>query len=207
MMNFSAVAKQALQEILKHGHLSQSQKPDLYQALVANVAAVNDYLAVIDFCLQVDGVRGLAFLMVHYAQASIDEVESTVDGWVHPLVRRQRLTLPQSLVLAILRQRFMELEQQFGIGYADTFMSLDELNKQYSIYSKSTGSDLQDEDRLMVLVRQLAEHGMVSIVKDQLLISPLIVHLLNPENLRELLSQYQSLGESVNMEDADESGV
>lgn len=60
-MNFSIFVKQALQEILKYGHLNQAQKPVLYQALLNNVTTVNEYLSVIDFCLQVDGVRGLAF--------------------------------------------------------------------------------------------------------------------------------------------------
>lgn len=130
-MNFSTQTKQALQEILKYGHLNQAQKPVLYQALISNVASVNDYLSVIDFCLQIDGVRGLAFLIVYQNQESDNDVVPMLDSWAHPLVRRQRLTLQQSLVLAILRQRFMELEQQYGIGYADTYMSLDELNKQF----------------------------------------------------------------------------
>ncbi len=206
-MNFSIFVKQALQEILKYGHLNQAQKPVLYQALVNNVTAVNEYLSVIDFCLQVDGVRGLAFLMVYQNPEFMNDVASTPDDWAHPLVRRQRLTLQQSLILAILRQRFMELEQQYGIGYADTFMPLDELNKQFFIYHESSGSESQDEDRVIALVRQLAEHGLVNLVKDQLLISPLIVHLLNPENLSELLKQYQSVGESAMMEGDDESGV
>lgn len=206
-MNFSTQTKQALQEILKYGHLSQAQKPVLYQALVSNVASVNDYLSVIDFRLQIDGVRGLAFLIVYQNQEFDNDVVPMLDGWAHPLVRRQRLTLQQSLVLAILRQRFMELEQQYGIGYADTYMSLNELNKQFFIYHESSGSESQDNERVMTLVRQLAEHGLVAIDKHQLLISPLIVHLLNPENLIELLKQYQSVSESAKTESDDESCI
>lgn len=206
-MNFSITVKQALQEILKFGHLNQAQKPVLYQALVNNVTAVNEYLSVIDFCLQVDGVRGLAFLMVYQNPEFMNDVASTPDDWAHPLVRRQRLTLQQSLILAILRQRFMELEQQYGIGYADTFMPLDELNKQFFIYHKSSGSESQDNERVTILVRQLAEHGLVAIDQNQLLISPLIVHLLNPENLIELLKQYQSVSESAKTESDDESCI
>ncbi len=206
-MNFSTQTKQALQEILKYGHLSQAQKPVLYQALVSNVASVNDYLSVIDFRLQIDGVRGLAFLIVYQNQESDNDAMPMLDGWAHPLVRRQRLTLQQSLVLAILRQRLMELEQQYGIGYADTYMSLDELNKQFFIYHKSSGSESQDNERVTILVRQLAEHGLVAIDQNQLLISPLIVHLLNPENLIELLKQYQSVSESAKTESDDESCI
>ena len=104
--------KAAVQELLKFGLIEAERKPKLYQTLLQQPQDVDRVLEPFDLRMQVDDIRGLAILIV--AESAIGETEG--DEWSHPLVRRQRLTLEQSLMLAILRQQFLAHEQDVGIG-------------------------------------------------------------------------------------------
>ncbi len=131
--------KQSLQELLKFGLLYSDAKPKLYQQASANRTDINRFLAALDLKLVIDDIRGLAFLTVADdlresnadAMAS-DSTDSNAkplgeDEWSHPLVRRQRLNLEQSLLLAILRQIYVNHEQNLGIGNAPAIVNVDEV--------------------------------------------------------------------------------
>ena len=66
---------------------------------------------------------------------------------------------------------------------------MDSLLPQLETYLGATGSDMQERKRLGQLLDNLRGHGMVSEVdaQDCITIRPMIVHLLNPENLQALL--------------------
>jgi hypothetical protein len=66
---------------------------------------------------------------------------------------------------------------------------VDSLLPQLETYLGNTGSDMQERKRLTHLLENLRTHGMVSEVdaQDCITIRPMIVHLLNPENLQTLL--------------------
>jgi hypothetical protein len=115
--------------------------------------------------------------------------ESEQDSWNHPLVRKQRLTLEQSLLIAILRQAFAMHEQEYGVGQSTAKTSIDELLPTFLTYFGDSGSDAKNENRLLQLLDQLKTHGIVSEVdaKQEILIRPLIAHLANPETLSALL--------------------
>ena len=59
------------------------------------------------------------------------------------------------------------------------------------------GSDMQERKRLGQLLENLRTHGMVSEVdaQDCITIRPMIVHLLNPENLQTLLLRLREVAE------------
>ncbi|MDT1028437.1 DUF4194 domain-containing protein, partial [Pseudomonas paraeruginosa] len=63
------------------------------------------------------------------------------DDWSHPLVRRQRLNLEQSLLIAILRQHFIAYEQESGTGASQALVAVDELIPQLQVYLGELGSE------------------------------------------------------------------
>ena len=187
-----AALRRAVQELLKMGLLEQAAKPQLFRQLLTEQARVNALLEPLDLRLRVDDVRGLALVAV--AADFAGEAEDD-DEWTHPLVRRQRLTLEQSLLLAILRREFLQREQEGGIG-RPVQIAVDSLLPQLEIYLGSTGSDMQERKRLAALLEHLRGHGVVSDVdaQERITIRPMIAHLANPENLQALLAHLRALG-------------
>lgn len=187
--------RRALQELLKAGLLEQAAKPQLFRQIASNTARVDALLEPLDLQVRVDDLRGLAYVAVAPGWQADDAPDD--DEWTHPLVRRQRLTLEQSLLLAVLRREFLQREQEGGLGVA-VRLGLDGLLAQLEIYLGATGSDMQDRKRLLELLDKLRAHGVVSEVdaQDQLTIRPMIVHLANPENLQALLAHLRELGQA-----------
>ena len=191
--------RRALQELLRSGLLEQASKPQLFRHIASDTARINRLLEPLDLQVRVDDLRGLAYVAVAPGWQADDAEDG--DEWTHPLVRRQRLTLEQSLLLAVLRREFLQREQEGGLGVA-VQLGLDGLLPQLEIYLGATGSDMQDRKRLLELLDKLRAHGVVSEVdaQDQLTIRPMIVHLANPENLQGLLAHLRGLqqaGEST----------
>src|SRR5690554_2309039 len=100
--------KATVQELLKYGLLEADRKPNLYQVAIIQTSAINRLLEPFDLRLKVDDIRGLAFLVV--SEQMFHDSNDNDDEWTHPLVRRQRLTMEQSLLVAILRQYFIAHE-------------------------------------------------------------------------------------------------
>ncbi|MFW2178321.1 DUF4194 domain-containing protein [Moraxella sp. TY5] len=171
------------------------QKPAIDEAVVMDA---DKYVASPTHAVTTESQHDEATLVLSLQDMA--EAQDTLDDeWTHPLVRRQRLTLEQSLLLAILRQRFVEVEQQQGIGHEQVLADLDELKNQLFVYLPSSGSEAKDDEKIQSLLKQLAEHGVVGKVDEhQVVIRPLIAHLANPENLSRLLLQLRALnGKSV----------
>lgn len=179
--------KIAVQELLKQGFIEESQRRDLFRSVSLQRDAIEQALEPLDLCLRVDTHRGVAFLTV--SKPDIPD-PSDQEGWNHPLVRKQRLTLEQSLLVAILRQSFAMHEQEYGVGQSAAKLSIDELLPIFMTYFGDSGSDSKNENRLLQLLDQLKTHGIVSEVdsKQEILIRPLIAHLANPESLSALLA-------------------
>lgn len=190
------------QELLKYGLLEADRKPNLYQVAVSQTSAIDQILEPLDLRLKIDDIRGLAFLTVS-AQLFTEED----DEWSHPLIRRQRLNMEQSLLIAILRQYFIAHEQEAGLGAGEAVVELDELLPQLQLYLGDTGSDAKDQKRLRNLLENLKNHGIVSEVdaSDQIIIRPIITHLANPENLQNLLQHFRKLAGQA--PDAEESAL
>jgi hypothetical protein len=188
--------RQALQFLLAHGWLESATKPKLFNLIAAQTTLLDALLEPLDLRVVVDDVRGLAFLAVvpDYAGDGTDESEQ--DDWTHPLMKRQRLTLEQSLLLALLRREFLQREQESGTGTA-VRITVDSLLPQLETYLGATGSDMQERKRLGQLLENLRTHGMVTEVdaQDCITIRPMIVHLLNPENLQTLLLRLRAVAE------------
>lgn len=188
--------RRALQHLLAHGWLESAAKPQWFRLIAAQTTLLDALLEPLDLRVVVDDVRGLAFLAVVPDYAGDDTDESEQDDWTHPLMKRQRLTLEQSLLLALLRREFLQREQESGTG-AVVRITVDSLLPQLETYLGATGSDMQERKRLGQLLENLRTHGMVTEVdaQDCITIRPMIVHLLNPENLQTLLLRLREVAE------------
>ena len=186
--------RQALQFLLAQGWIESVAKPKLFGLIAAQTTLLDALLEPLDLRVVVDDVRGLAFLAVVPDYAGDDADESEQDDWTHPLMKRQRLTLEQSLLLAILRREFLQREQEGGLG-VPVQLAIDSLLPQLDIYLGHTGSDMQERKRLLTLLEHLRGHGVVSDVdaQERITLRPMIVHLANPENLQALLARLREL--------------
>lgn len=182
--------KAAVQELLKSGFIGSDRKPAIFAKTMRLRNEINAALEPLDLILKLDEIRGLAILWIaETAAASPDE------EWNHPLVRRQRLTIEQSLLVAILRQFYVIQEQEAGIGVSEINIPLEDLLPQLGGFLGDTGSDAKNEQRLLTLLDQLKPHGIVSEPdkNHEITIRPLIAHLANPETLTTLLVHFRQL--------------
>jgi hypothetical protein len=184
-----ADVKSAAQELLRYGIIESVRKPALYRTVQRQKTQINDVLEPLDLLLQLDEIRGIAFLKVA-GQLFDDE-----DEWSHPLVRRQRLTLEQSLLVAILRQQFIAHEEDAGIGAQGASVHIEDLLPRLQDFLGDPGSDAKEQKRLRNLLEKLKAHGIVSQVdaKDRIIIKPIIAHMANPESLDTLLAHLKEL--------------
>lgn len=194
--------REAVQEMLKYGLLEESQKPNLYRSALADTEEVARILEPLDLAMGIDEVRGLLFVKVR--QTSLEQE----DDWSHLLVRRQRLNLEQSLLIAILRQHFIVYEQESGTGANLAQVAVDELIPQLQVYLGELGSEAGERNRAITLLDQLKGHGLVSAVDahDRVVIRPIITHLANPENLQALVAWLRPQTEDVALSDAEGEG-
>lgn len=181
--------KAVTQELIKYGILEKVSKPNYYQICVSNSAQVNQFLSALDLKLEIDDIRGLVFLIV-----VVDAELQADDSWLHPLVRRQRMNLEQSLMVAICRQHFVTHELEAGVGDQNAIVHLDDLLPQLNQFLGATGSDERDDKRLRQLLDQLKTYGLVSDIdeNDKVTIRPLIAHVANPDNLKNLIAALKS---------------
>ena len=194
--------KEATQELLKYGLLEMETKPNLYRIAQTQSKQVNDILEPLDLALNIDDVRGLVYIVVaeHVRDSGDDE-------WTHPLVRRQRLNLEQSLLLAILRQHYIAHEQESGLGSRNAIVELEELIPQLQVYLGDPGSEQAENNRLRNLLDKLKGHGVVSEVDkyDRVTIRPIITHLADPQGLQSLLDTLKQITSSaVSSDEAEE---
>jgi len=180
--------KEAAQELIKHGIIEASNKSTLYQISISNHAAINRVLEPLDLKMKIDDIRGLSFVTVE----NQTPIENSDDEWTHPLVRKQRLNLEQSLLIAILRKHFIAHELEAGVGDSAAAIHLDDLIPELNSYLGELGSEMREDKRLRNLLEQLKSYGLVTEINkhDQITIRPLIAHVANPENLKSLLADF-----------------
>jgi len=181
--------KAATQELLRHGYIEEIAKTALFRTSIVREREIAAALEPLDLALRLDTHRGVAFLIVAGA------TNESTDGaeWAHPLVRRQRHTLEQSLLVAVLRHAFVMHEQEVGVGHSPARVAVDDLLPQFLTYFEDSGSDAKNESRLSILLDQLKTYGIVSEVdrNNEVIIRPMIAHLANPESLAALLRVFR----------------
>lgn len=186
--------REATLELMRAGVVEAARKPSAYRALQVAVPAVAAILLPLGLRMCMDELRGLAWLAVDASAIGAGEGAEDEDAWSHPLVRRQRLNLEQSLLVAILRQQFVAHEMEAGVGAAEAQIALEDLLPHLQAYLGELGSDAQEKKRLLGLLEQLKAHALVSEVDEheRVSIRPLIAHLANPDNLLNLLQSMRA---------------
>lgn len=199
--------REAAKELTRYGLIEVARKPNLYRVLQNQYKALVAILEPLDLDLTIDDVRGIGFITVRTDESELSlEREIDPEDWSHPLVRRQRLTLEQSLLIAILRQHFVAHEQEAGIGADDARVAVDELIPEFQLYLGDPGSEAKERNRMLTLLDQLKGHGLVSELDahERVTIRPIIAHLASPENLQHLLAWLRKRRAGAN-ESADDS--
>jgi hypothetical protein len=193
--------KDAVQELMKFGLLEAGKKPNLYQTLITQPDQVNTILEPLDLVMKIDDVRGLVYLCI--AEQESESNAEAADEWSHPLVRRQRLNMEQSLLIALLRQHFIAHELEAGMGASQALVALEDLLPQVQLYLGDMGSDAREQTRLRNLLDKLKVHGLVSEINqhEQIVIRPIIAHVANPENLANLLQAFSQQAQLDTYED------
>lgn len=197
------VIREVVQKLYKNGDIEEVEDPGLYRAAVANADLVERILEPFDLNIQLDELRGLAFITVR------QEPNDTADGWTHPLVRRHTYTLEQTLLIALLRQHLIAFEMESGVGASVAQMTVDDVVTQLHAYLGEPGSDLKDRGRAVSLLEQLKNHHLVTTIdsNDRFTIRPLIAHVANPENLTMLIRWLETYGSSLDRSNpVDEEG-
>ncbi|MEJ2042780.1 MAG: DUF4194 domain-containing protein [Reinekea sp.] len=194
--------RDAVKDLLKNGLIEAEAKPNLYRTATVEHAALVSILEPMDLTAVVDDVRGLVYLAVLTAE---QEMSEEGEDWSHTLVRKQRLTLEQSLLVAILRQAYVAHEQDVGVGGAAPVLAVDDITAQLQLYLGESGSEQKDRTRAFQLLDQLKGYGLVTAPDshDRVTIRPIITHLANPENLKALQS---ALKARLSDEEAKEEG-
>lgn len=179
----AAAVRATLLELMKYGLLEESNKPNLYRNALLHREEIGSTLNRLDLGMRIDEIRGLAFIVVAVGR------DGEEDEWSHPLIRRQRLTLEQSLLIAILRQLFVAHEIEAGVGSGNANVALEDLLPYLQAFLGGMGSDTQERKRLFTLLEQLKGHGIVSDIDqhERVTIRPIITHLANPESLANLM--------------------
>jgi hypothetical protein len=195
--------REATLELLKFGLLEEARKPHVYRAAIVHREAIANILEPLDLAMKVDEIRAIAYVVI--AEQAFESVD---EEWSHPLVRRQRLNLEQSLLIAILRQHFIVHEQEAGVGVGEASVTLDDLLPRLRDFLGDVGSDAQEDKRLRNLLEQLKVHGIVSEIdsSDQVVIRPIIAHLASPENLNNLLHALKAQGSAAETPSQREPG-
>lgn len=184
-----AAVRGAVQALLKHGYVESGERGETFRVLTTHPPAVDRVLDPMDLTMRLDTLRGIAVVMVRCDDD--DDRASVDDSWSHPLVKRQRLTLEQSLVVALLRQAFVIHEQESGVGDPGGLrIPVDDLMTQYLTYIEPSGSQARDETKLTHVLEQLKVHGIVSAIdgNHEITVRPLIVHVADPGSLAGLLA-------------------
>ena len=181
--------RDTVQELLRMGLLEQNHRPNLYRTAIHACDRLNAILEPLDLVANTDETRGLVFLAVRQSTSEDQGNSDDEDDWSHPLVRKYRLNLEQTLLVAILRQHYITYEQNAGSDTSEAMVAIDELVPQLQVYMGDSGSDSRERTRVLQLLDQLKGHGLVSAPDshERIVIRPMITHLANPQTLTTLL--------------------
>ncbi|MFB9147462.1 DUF4194 domain-containing protein [Halomonas alkalicola] len=141
---------------LVKGVLYQDRDPGQWQDLLDHQARLRDHLAPLGLSLILDEAEGHAYLI---QRADDDE---------HPLprlVRRQPLSYPVSLLLALLRKKLAE--QDAGSDEPRLILSREQLQEMLALFLADTSNEARLLDRLDGHINKVVELGFLRRLKGE----------------------------------------
>ncbi|MET9615392.1 DUF4194 domain-containing protein [Kitasatospora indigofera] len=135
--------------LLKNGVLYQSDAPAIWEQILAQQAAIGDYLRVIGLDVVIDRAEGYAYIRQQ-------DTEARDDGATVPrLVTRHRLSFPVSLMLVLLRGRLADNDA----NSADPRLVLtrDDLLEMVRTFLPPRSNEAQLVDQIDAHIKKLVE--------------------------------------------------
>lgn len=145
-------ATDALSLVLTHllkGVVYREVDPKLWQALGENLATARDYVAVLGLELFHDDIEGFAFLRSN----------QDADSKLPRLIARRPLTFHVSLLLALLRVRLAEFDQQ--TSETRLVMTREQIVEMVSVFMPETSNEVRVFERLSTSIKQVADLGFL----------------------------------------------
>ncbi len=142
---------------LLKGVLYREDEPALWTALIELQSRVHDYTAVLALDLVVDDSEGYAFLQ---SRAAAEDGDSPK---LPRLIRRQPLTFPVSLLLALLRKKLLEFDASGG----DTrlILSRDAVVEMIRVFLPAGSNESRLIDTIDAHLNKVIELGFVRRLK------------------------------------------
>lgn len=139
---------------LMKGVLYQDRDPGQWQDLLDHQARLRDHLAPLGLSLMLDEAEGHAYL----SQRPDDDEEP-----LPRLVRRQPLSYPVSLLLALLRKKLAE--QDAGGDELRLILSREQLQEMLALFLADTSNEARLLDRLDSHINKVVELGFLRRLK------------------------------------------
>lgn len=144
---------------LLRGVVYQEDKGEVWNGLLILQSRVRDYVAVLGLELVLDEAEGYAFLR----SIPEDEKNETLD--IPRLVRRQQLSFPVSLLLALLRKKLAEFDA--GGGETRLIISRDEIAEMLRVFLPAGSNEVRLIDQVDTHLNKIAKLGFVRTLRDQ----------------------------------------
>ncbi|MEQ5803461.1 DUF4194 domain-containing protein [Halomonas sp. H10-9-1] len=139
---------------LMKGVLYQDRDPGQWQDLLDHQARLRDHLAPMGLSLMLDEAEGYAYL----SQRPDDD-----ENPLPRLVRRQPLSYPVSLLLALLRKKLAE--QDAGGDELRLILSREQIQEMLALFLADTSNEARLRDRLDGHINKVVELGFLRRLK------------------------------------------
>lgn len=145
---------------LLRGVVYQQEKGEVWNNLLLLQARVRDYVAVMGLELVLDEAEGYAFLR---SRPEDPEEKSPIPR----LVRRQQLSFPVSLLLALLRKKMAEFDATGSEGETRLILSRDEIVELVRVFLPAGSNESRLIDQVDTLLNKVAKLGFVRPLRGQ----------------------------------------
>ncbi len=135
--------------------LYREQHGILWQKMLHNQHAIQDYVKIIGLVLIIDDGEGYCFL----------KQEELEEDAMPRLVQRRALSYPVSLLCVLLRKRVVE--QDAGGGNSRVMVSRQQIIESMRIFMPDLGNDAKVVDRITLAINRVVEYGFLRRLKDQ----------------------------------------
>lgn len=145
---------------LLRGVVYQQEKAEVWNSLLVLQARVRDYVAVLGLELVLDEAEGYAFL-----RSRPEDPEAKFP--VPRLVRRQQLSFPVSLLLALLRKKMAEFDATGSEGETRLILSSDDIVELIRVFLPAGSNESRLIDQVDTLLNKVARLGFVRQLKGE----------------------------------------
>ncbi len=148
---------------LLKGVLYQEDKPEVWNSLLGLQAQAGDYLAVLGLDLVLDEAEGYAFLR----SISEDQVQDSPEKspQIPRLIRRQQLSFPVSLLLALLRKKLAEFDAVGG--ETRLILSRDDIVELFRVFLPGGTNEVKLISQMDTHLNKVAKLGFIRPLRGQ----------------------------------------